>query len=208
MVDRFGTTGSLGGSLTLKTRKNWIFGIDYGFLFGKNVKEHEILDNLMTSGGFIIDEFGEPAQIDMFERGHTLFLKGGKVIPKMWGDFKLGPNDNSGLMLLGGIGYLQHRIQITGKTPQLTDPYLKGYDRLTNGIAVSEFVGYLFLGNKKMLNFYFGMEFIQAWTMNKRGYNFDQMAEDTEQRLDMLSGIKIGWILPLYKKVSDEFYYD
>lgn len=179
MVDRFGTTGSLGGSFCIKTRKNWILGLDYGFLFGKNVKEQGVFDNLQTSAGFIIDEFGEPADIDMFERGHALFLKGGKVLPGLFGDHKFGPNDNSGLLLLGGVGYLQHRIHIVGDTPQLTEPYIKGYDRLTNGLAVSQFIGYLFLGNRRMLNFYFGLEFIEAWTTNKRGYNFDQMAEDT-----------------------------
>lgn len=208
MVDRFGTSGSLGGSFYVKTRKNWILGVDYGFLFGKNVKEQGIFDNLKTSAGFIINEFGLAANVDMFERGHTLFLKGGKVLPGLFGDYKFGPNDNCGLLLMGGVGYLQHRIHIVGDTPQLSEAYIKGYDRLTNGFAVSQFIGYLFLGNRRRLNFYFGFEFIQAWTTNKRGYNFDQMAEDTEQRLDVLSGFKVGWMLPLYKKVADEFYYN
>ena len=207
MVDRFGPTGTLGGSFTIKTRKNLIYGIDYGFLFGKNVKEQEILSNLITSQGFIIDASGQAATIDMFERGHSLLLKVGKVIPGLFGEHKFGPNDNCGLLLIGGVGYLQHRIHFTGTTPQLTKSYIEGYDRLSNGLALSQFIGYMHLGNRRMLNFYFGFEFVQAWTTNKRGYNFDQMAEDNEKRLDILSGFKIGWILPLYKRVSDEFYY-
>ncbi|MBL4735182.1 MAG: hypothetical protein JKY18_07565 [Flavobacteriales bacterium] len=208
MVDRFGLTGALGGSFTIKTRKNLIFGARYDFLFGKNVKDQEIFDNIRTSEGTIIDEFGEPATIDMFERGYSLFLTCGKVLPHIFGDGLLGPNENSGLLVTGGIGLLQHRIHITGTTPQLTDAYKKGYDRLTNGLAITQFIGYLHLSNNRMLNFYFGFEFVQAWTTNKRGYNFDLMEEDNTRRLDVLSGFKVGWALPIYKRVSNEFYYN
>ena len=208
LVNRFGITGAIGGSFSIKTRKNWFFSARYEFLFGNNVKQQEIFDNLKTKGGVIINEDGEPAQLDLFERGFTIFLKYGKVIPGFGEHLSLGPNRNSGLLVTGGIGLLQHRIHITGTTPQLTDPYIRGYDRLTNGLAVSQFIGYFHLSNNRMLNFYLGIELIQAWTSNKRGYNFDQMAEDTEKRLDMMSGIKIGWALPLYKKVADEFYYN
>ncbi|MBN4072236.1 hypothetical protein JYT14_00750 [Flavobacteriales bacterium AH-315-E23] len=209
MVNRFGINGTVGGSFTFKTRKNWVFGIQYDFLFGKNVKEQHLFDNLETSAGFIIDDAGEPAEIDMFERGHTIFLKAGMVFPhlleKKW---TIGPNENCGILITGGMGFLQHKIEFTGTTPQLSEEYQKGYDRLSNGFATSQFIGYQHLSNNRMLNFYFGVEFVQAWTVNKRGYNFDQMAVDNTRRLDLLSGFKIGWLLPLYKRVADEFYYD
>ena len=208
LVDRFGVNGALGGSFMIKTRKNWLYGVQYDFLFGNNVKQQEILDNLKTSGGFIISESGAPAEVDMFERGHSVLLKGGKVMPHLLGKNTLiGPNENSGILLMAGVGWLQHKIHITGSTRQLTEEYKQGYDRLTYGLAASQFIGYFHLSNNRMLNFYFGMELIEGWTVNRRGYNFDEMAEDTEKRLDVMSCFKVGWMLPLYKKISDEFYY-
>jgi len=209
LIKRFGTHGSLGGNASIKTRKNWVFGVQYDFIFGKDVKEQSILDNLRTSDGFIIDEEGRPAGIDLFERGHTVFLRGGKVLPHILGkDKTFGPNENSGLFIMGGVGFLLHRIHFTGTTPQLAGDYQKGYDRLSYGLGLSQFVGYMHLSDNRMLNFFVGMEFTEAWTVNKRGYNFDQMAVDNERRLDVISGIKVGWVLALYKKVANEFYYD
>jgi len=112
------------------------------------------------------------------------------------------------LFIMGGVGFLLHRIRFTGSTPQLAGEYFKGYDRLSYGLGLSQFVGYMHLSNNRMLNFYFGMEFTQAWTVNRRGYNFDQMAVDNERRLDMISGFKVGWVLALYKKVANEYYTD
>ena len=136
-------------------------------------------------------------------------FKGGKVFPHLLGKKKtIGPNENSGIIVTGGVGMLMHKIHITGTSPQLTEEYKKGYDRLTFGVATSEFVGYFHMSNNRMLNFYFGVEFVQGWTVNRRGYNFDEMSTDTEKRLDHLSGFKVGWVLPLYKRVADEFYFD
>jgi hypothetical protein len=208
LADRFGVNGALGGGFMIKTRKNWLYGLQYDFLFGNDVKQQEILDNLKTSGGFIISEAGTPAEIDMFERGHSVLLKGGKIVPHLWGEnTRIGPNENCGLLFMAGIGWLQHTIHITGTTLQLTKEYKQGYDRLTYGLSASQFIGYFHLSNNRMLNFYIGMEFIEGWTVNRRGYNFDEMAADSEGRLDVMTCFKAGWMLPLYKKVSDEFYY-
>jgi len=208
LVDRFGVNGALGGGVMIKTRKNWLYVLQYDFLFGKHIKQQEILDNVKTSGGFIISESGTAAEIDMFERGHSVLLKAGKIVPHLWGEnMRIGPNENCGLLFMAGIGWLQHNIHITGTTLQLTQEYKQGYDRLTYGLSASQFIGYFHLSNNRMLNFYFGMEVIEGWTVNRRGYNFDEMAVDSEKRLDVMSCIKVGWMLPIYKKVSDEFYY-
>ena len=90
-----------------------------------------------------------------------MFLSGGYVFPV------LSPNPNSGIIVSGGIGILQHKILIDfrdAQIPQLGEEYKKGYDRLSYGLALNQFVGYVFFGNKKLINFYAGVELTQAWT--------------------------------------------
>lgn len=201
LVNRFGSNSNIGAAFMIKTKSNWIFGIDGNFIFGNNVKEDGILDSISTENGWIMDENGNDARIGFFERGFLVSLKFGRLFSLF------GLNKNSGVVIISSAGLLQHKIRIEGDAPQLQDVYKKGYDRLTNGLALSEFIGYLYLGNKRALNFYAGFEFTQAWTQNRRSYNFDTMEKDETKRIDVLSGFKIGWIIPLYKRVPDEYYY-
>ena len=63
------------------------------------------------------------------------------------------------------------------------------------------------LDNKNTFNFYIGLEFYQAWTMNRRDFNFDTMECDDTERNDYLFGIRAGWILPIYQKEPNKYYY-
>ena len=131
-------------------------------------------------------------------------IKAGKLIPVA------GPNKNSGIIFNVGAGLLQHHIRIENKdnnTPPVLGDYKKGYDKLTNGLSAREFIGYQFLDNKGLINFYVGFEFYQAWTMCRRDYNFDTMQRDDTKRNDYLMGIRAGWILPVYKKAPNSYYY-
>lgn len=204
LKDRFFPNSNIGAEFMLKTKKNWLFGIDGRFLFKDKVKETSILDNLKTSSNFVIDKYGEPGDILLYERG---FMFSGKF-GKMFSLFQLNPN--SGFIALIGMGYMQHKIRIENEdntVPQISGSYKKGYDRFTNGIALTEFVGYQFLGNTRLLNFFIGVEFIQGYTKNRRSINFDMMRKDDTNRKDYLYGFRFGWTLPLYKKVPNEFYY-
>lgn len=205
--DNYGINSNLGGNFLLKTKKNWIGGIEGNFLFGNNVKDTAILDHLKTSGGkgFIITVNGDSARVYIYERGYALFGRVGKLIP-----FKK-PNPNSGILVTTGIGFLQHkkRIEVTGDlVPELKSDYRKGYDRLTNGIAISQFIGYQYLSNRRLINFFAGIECTLAFTKNRRGYNYDTMQYDVKSRRDILYGLRAGWILPLYKKTPKDFYFN
>ena len=204
LAERFGNNSNLGITSLVKTKKNWLCGFDANFIFGDQLREDSIFKNISTQEGAIINQNGELAQILMYERGYTASFKLGKLFNM------LAPNPNSGIMALGGIGFIQHKIRIenTGNNaPQVLGDYKKGYDRLTNGLAITEFIGYMYLGNKRLVNFYGGLEFTQAWTQNRRSFNFDTMEKDDTKRNDYLSGIRIGWIIPLYKKMPNKFYY-
>lgn len=204
LADRFTNNAAIGINFDHKTKKNWILGVHWNYIFGKNIKENTILDSITTSSGFIINQNGEFAQVNIFERGFYTGAYCGKIFPY------LSPNPNSGFIVTVGAGLLQHKIRIEdmgNQTPQLSEEYRKGYDRLTNGFMLNEFIGYSYFSNNKLLNFYAGIELIQGWTQNRRSYDYDLMRKDTKQRLDLLSGFKFGWVLPLYKRTPREFYY-
>jgi len=110
-----------------------------------------------------------------------------------------------------GFGYLQHKINLYDaqqKIAALKGELKYGYDRLSNGLVISQFVGYMILSKNRLLNIYMGIESAQAFTKSVRKFNFDTGLADTKQRLDILTGLKFGWILPLYKKTPNEFYFD
>lgn len=204
LAKRFGNNANTGISFKYKTKKNIITGIEWSYLFGKQIKENGILDSIATFEGFIINQNGEYADVRLYERGYNITLKFGKLIP-IW-----GVNKNSGPFITAGVGMLQHRIRIEdigNQSPQLSAEYKKGYDRLTNGLCLSQFIGYSHFGNKRLVNFYTGFEFTEAFTKSRRSYDYDLMQRDTLKRKDFLYGIRAGWILPLYKKTPKEFYY-
>ena len=204
LMNRFGNNSNIGLSFLIKNKNNWIYGIDGSFIFGNEIKENQILKNISTNDGYIITSNGQFADVKLFERGYTAQVRGGRLFPV------LSPNPNSGIFCTLGVGFLQHKIRIenTGNTaPQLSVEYKKGYDRLSNGIAFSEFLGYTFLSNNRRVNFYFGLELYQALTKNRRTYNYDLMEKVDVTKQDFLNGFRIGWVIPLYEKLPNEYYY-
>ncbi|MCK5784584.1 MAG: hypothetical protein KAH06_09055, partial [Desulfobacterales bacterium] len=124
MVARFGANSTIGLGFLVKTGDNWLIGADVNFIFGNKMKEDSLFQNLLTSEGYIIDQQGQYADLSLFERGFYSSVKLGKIIPIF------GSNVNSGLMLLAGAGYLQHKIRIEvidNSAPQLSGDYKKGY---------------------------------------------------------------------------------
>ncbi len=200
---RFGNNYAIGGVFQWKLQSNWIIGIEGSFIFSDDVRENHILDNFKTADGNIIDGSGQYGLVLLYERGLKFMLKGGKIFPLF------GPNKNSGLLTTVGAGYLQHRIKIDtpgSPIPYLEGEYLKGYDRLTNGFAVTEFIGYLYFGNKRLVNFFAGLECTQGFTKGRRAMNFDTGLTDHANRTDLLFGFRAGWVFPLYKRAADKFY--
>ncbi len=84
-----------------------------------------------------------------------------------------------------------------------------GYDRLTQGLSLSEFIGYQYVSEKNLYNFYIGLFFQQGLTKNMRNLNFDQPNTSTSTKLrnDNSYGVKIGWNIPFFNDKPKEFYY-
>lgn len=204
MSERFGANGSVGFSYSFKTKSNLLIGAEGSLLFGSNVKNNiSLAADIRTLDGFFIDNQGQLAEVLIQERGLDTRLTLGKIFPG------LGPNLNSGILVKFGLGFLQHRIRFEARqneVPQIEGDAQSGYDRLSNGISISQFVGYHQYGNRNRLNFSVGIEFIEAFTQSRRDYNIDLMRKDTENRLDGLVGIKAIWMIPIVNRSSEKYF--
>ncbi len=204
LAKRFGNNQSIGLGVDWISAKHFIIGVQSNYYYGKKVKEN-VLNNLYTKEGFLFGKDFTPANILTRERGFDVMLVLGKIwVPKTAENIR-------GLRTTFGVGFLQHKIRIQDDSrtiTQLTGDYIKGYDRLTNGLALSQFIGYQYISNNKRANFYGGFEITEAFTSSKRAWDWDTNSADTKKRLDLLYGLKIGWILPLTleEKVDDYSY--
>jgi len=202
---QFGVNSVIGGDFKLKTPSKWVIGAEFNYIFGDAVKNKDSIFSLLsTSNGELIDGNGTFAYWQVYERGFYADLSFGRVFPVF------GSNPNSGILLMLGGGYLQHKyhIEIRDETlPQLRDDYKRGYDRMRGGPMAKEFIGYLYTGPGKIVNFFAGFEFVQAWTKDMREYNFNEMKYTHGNYLDMLYSFKFGWFIPLHKRTPKDFYY-
>lgn len=205
MADRFGTCYAVGLSVGLKRKNNWIYSLVGDYFFSGNVYDYDLLTDILTSDGHIIGDDGKFAEVRLYERGYNITLNAAKLIT-------IGkPNNNSGFLIQAGFGFMQHKIRIEtigNSVPYLNKEYKKGYDKLTNGLALHQFFGYQLLGNKRLINFYAGFDFTEAFTQNRRSFDYDDLRYDATKRTDILLGFKLGWILPLYKQAPSTFYYN
>ncbi len=205
MAKRFGLNGNVGVHVQYKSRTNWLLGAEGNYMYGNMVNSAGLLDSISTrQGGYVINDDGDFAGVQLFEQGFTLMFTAGKILP-VW-----AYNPNSGLTVKFGAGVMEHWIGFTGigGVPQLNGEYQKGYDRLTSGYCYSEFIGYTFFSNKRLINFFCGLEFYEGFTRSRRIVDFTTMRYDATKRGDFLYGIRFGWIIPLYKKVPKDYYYN
>jgi len=205
LAQRFGNNSQIGASFFYKFRSNLVTGVEGSFLFSENVRRNDqYLRLIAASDGNVISEAGTFAGIFFHQRGFNLQARVGGIIPIF------GPNPNSGLLILGGAGMLQHKIRIEvegNNVPQLRGDYRKGYDRLTSGPSISQYIGYVYFDNEHTINFQVGLEFTQAWTQSRRSFDFDRMQPDIKKRFESLWGVRIGWLLPLIKRAPRDYYY-
>jgi hypothetical protein len=195
LATRFGANYLAGVNIDYYTSKNWIFGIQGDFMFGNNVKT-DVIAPLRGVEGFVYGDDGGFADIQLRQRGLAFSGHVGKVIPIS------AKNQRSGIRLTVGAGMLRHKIRIQDE-PQvfvssLDKEYKKGYDRLANGFALTEFIGYQHIANNRLVNFTIGIELYQGFTQGRRNFNFDTKMPGLEKRFDLLHGYRLTWTLPLF----------
>lgn len=207
LAKRHGYFNAVGFTAGYKTRRNWFFGFDGNYLFGNDVRLTGLFDHLVDSKGNITDQNGDIARVVVYSRGFHANAVFGRLIPI------LSPNKNSGCLITVGAGYLLHKVRIETQdqvVPQLELDYKRGYDRLTAGLNTSQFIGYSYMANQGFLNFYGGVYFQQGFTYNQRPIFYDQPDTQVSQdmMLDLQYGVRLGWLIPIYKRKPKEYYFN
>ena len=190
-----------------KTKKNWFLGFEGNFIFGDKIRTSGLFDNLVDGQGNITDVNGDVAKVLVLARGMNVNFSIGKVIPIF------GTNRNSGLFIHAGGGFLAHKMRIDTRDqviPQIELDYRKGYDRLSTGYNLHQFIGYAFMANHGLINFYGGFYIQEGFTKNRRLIFFDEPNIPVSQDVmkDIQIGFKAGWLIPIYKRKPKEFYFN
>ncbi len=206
LSSRFGRGYALGGGLDyLLKGKNLQIGFMGQFGFGNTVKE-DVVANLRANAGFVIGNQRSPADIQLRQR--QLFLA-----PRIGYTFPLGgENSRAGIKVTTAVGYLAHWIRVqpdaVQEVIQVEGDRRAGYDRLTGGPAVYQFLGYQQLALNRRLNFYLGGELTAGFTKSRRAFDVtNARPADQSGRTDLVLGVRAGFILPLYFGEGREIFY-
>lgn len=211
LKNRFGGSNSVGFSTAYKFGHNFQIQGGINTIFSGRVKETGVFDTMIGSSGYMVDINGNLAEIKLYERGWNCHFDFGKILLVNSKDI------NSGILISGGLGFMQHKIKYTFQRtvlPQLEGEYAKGYDRLTNGLMTRGFFGYQKIDPDAMLNFVFGVEALYGFTKNRRSYNYDTRMADNVARRDIFLGLKLGVMVSLSgrkagtTKGEEERYFD
>lgn len=205
LKNRFGNNSTIGGNFTLKFPSNLIIGVEGNYIFGSKVKDSSLFDYIGNEDGYIVDGDGKYAEVFLYERGFNFIANAGYLF-----SFNR-PNPNSGICVLAGAGFLQHKIRIENPENvayQIKGDYKKGYDKLSNGLCLKQYIGWQFYGNNRLLSCGIGVEAVQAFTQNRRSYDYNLMQKVSDKRVDLYFGLRVSWIIPFYEKAPEMYYYN
>ena len=201
LSDRFGPAFSAGLGAEFLTKNNFILGLEGHFFYANEVKE-DPLAILRTPEGDIIGNDRAIASVVLRQRG----LYTGALVGKIF----TFSEKRSGIRLTLGAGWSMHKIRIqddNNSVTQLTGDYLKGYDRLTGGLGIQQFIGWQHLAENRRANWMLGFEFGQAFTNTRRDWDFNDMRKLDEKRVDLRFGVRAVWTLPFYIGNAKEIFY-
>jgi len=204
----YGNNFAIGTDVGVKMKNNWSIDFGFKYLFGGDVRQ-DVIDstfkNLVCDGYFIASNGVASSEIELEFRGVSFYLQAGKII-SVTKRYR-----NSGMWIKCGMGVTQHFMNIKNpenKVLSLTPEYRKGYDKLTLGFSLYQFIGYAHMNKRNLFCLYGGIEFFENFAKRQREFDFSLMKKDDSKRFEAMVGFKIGWIIPLYKHDTNrEFYY-
>lgn len=203
LSDRFGLSNKISGGYQFLTRSGYVFGADASFFYGDNVDE-DVLAPLRNESGQIVNSAQSFSNVFLRERGLYVGATAGKL-------FEIGKKSyRSGIKVELGAGVLQHKIRIIDNgqnSIRLGGNRKKGYDRLTRGLALRQYVGYHYMSSNRRINFNVGLEFYQGFTSGVRSIDWDTGLPSEQGRTDGLVGLKVQWMLPFWSGKTNEVVY-
>ncbi len=189
---RYGYMNGVGLDLNYKTKKNYLFSACYNFYFGRNIRDIDYIDIFKDSHGSVFTNEAIPVFVNASMRGSQMHVNLGKLFPV----FPKKPQLALHFQL--GAGFLQHKYLFSApNSQQFSREYLKGYDRLSNGLSIVQTAGITHLGLRKRINFNLAFELTEAFTRNRRYYDYATMGTDTKSYMDIILSLKGSWILPI-----------
>lgn len=202
LAEQYGAFSSMGLEALRISSSNLIYGLGFEFIAGGTIKDSKLLEHLTDERGYLLTEEGTVGGVLLFQRGYNAQFKGGYFLPIS--------TPSSGVVALGGLGFTQYKIKIdvdNDNIPALNNDYKKMYDQLSNGLSTSGFLGYLHISEKNRAHFYAGIALNRAFAYNRRSYNYNTNGAQPNLRNDFSTAFKIGWLIPISKRATSEYYY-
>lgn len=205
--ERYGGFSVLNVGVNSKTIQNIVYNFSYNFILGNKVLQDDLGYLFLNSDSIITGLNGQRAVVGVFQRGYKINFGVGKIVKQI-------KNKNSGILVELNTGIISNRISYKDGTENfsfLSDAYMRGFDKLSRGFYLEEFVGILFFDNKKLINFKFGLNFVQGFTSDKRANFYASDFEPIQNRKDFSIGLKANWIIPFFyskEKSTERYYYN
>lgn len=199
LADRFAWSNKVSGGYSYLTNNDWTLGADVSFHYGDNVQE-DVLAVYRGNGGLLLTAGESFTNVILRQRGLYLGGQVGRL-------FALPRYYRSGIHASLGAGVMQHQIRIVDNSQnvvKLAGIRKQGYDRLTRGFALRQYIGFQHLSSNRRINYSIGIEFTQGFTSGVRSVDWDTGLASQTGRLDLMVGLKAVWILPFWSGVSNE----
>ena len=194
----------VGGGFGLKSKKNFLYDIDFSYSFSDEVKEPwKLIPNIVTKNGLILDNGGTNAAISYSLRSYSFMAKFGKIL------LPTKRNKDAGFFGMLGVGYLGSFYRIKEQknaVPQIYKDYGKLYDKHRGGIALSQSIGFIHFGEQNLSNFIIQFEVKENFSKSLRDFDMILNEKDTKSYMDIYCGLKVSWMFPFKKKVKEYYY--
>jgi hypothetical protein len=207
LAAEYGSFGQAGGCIEYVSKSGFMAGTEAAYLFGGGVKNDPI-PNIRNPDNTITGTNGSDAVFKVFQRGSIgPVLRLGYCFREKKPFFKNNPA--GGLTINASLGWLRHftYIQdISKKTPQFSDQYRIGYDRLASGLLTGLWVGYLFIPEHRGLNLHFEMGYGAGFTKTAR-YSFADGTPPGTKRNDHLFQARLKICFTVRSRAENTVYY-
>jgi hypothetical protein len=206
LANDYGMFGEVGLGIQYMTKSKLIFGIEGAYLFGNGVKKDPV-PYLRSGDGTVTGTDGSDAVFKVFQRGVNFpSLRAGKV----WGLPYLKKRRNEGgFSFQLSTGWFRHWTYIqdqSKKTPQFSEEYKKGYDRLASGPTLGGWLGFLSLPDGGKLNFQAELGYTHAFTKTNR-FDFSTQEAAGKKRSDGLLQIRFRICFSVKSRAENTVYY-